>query len=310
MEDRRLGDDDDAAQVTAGSYYGFDSWQGYPQEREELLGAHPEEKIDDVVFIPATSTCSSPAMCVQPRERRERGGRVRRRIDHVAELRRDEPRRRRRNRDPGQRPAPEHESRDPRRVARPTTRGSTRRTRPPRLRGRRAPPRAARLYAQARRDDQAALAKTLTNKGYTYHVRRGQKSIKGVNGPRRMNRRPRLELRGSSATPEEAAAVMAAVEQCLRDTTPPPAPRARRRVRGSAPHGWRESTASSARQIDRKYLDSDTDLVIWGWSHRPRRVARGRSRTLRSGGRPRPRHPDPAARVRRLRQRGREVPRR
>ena len=33
-----------------------------------------------------------------------------------------------------------------------------------------------------------------------------------------VNRRPRLELRGSSATPEEAAAVMAAVEQFLRDT--------------------------------------------------------------------------------------------
>jgi hypothetical protein len=39
-----------------------------------------------------------------------------------------------------------------------------------------------------------------------------------------VNRRPKLELRGSSATPEEAAAVMAAVEQFLRDTTPPPAP--------------------------------------------------------------------------------------
>jgi hypothetical protein len=39
-----------------------------------------------------------------------------------------------------------------------------------------------------------------------------------------MNRRPRLELHGSSATPEEAAAVMAAVEQFLRDTAPPPAP--------------------------------------------------------------------------------------
>jgi hypothetical protein len=39
-----------------------------------------------------------------------------------------------------------------------------------------------------------------------------------------MNRRPRLELRGSAATPEEAAAVMAAVEQFLRDTAPPPAP--------------------------------------------------------------------------------------
>ena len=39
-----------------------------------------------------------------------------------------------------------------------------------------------------------------------------------------MNRRPRLELHGSSATPEEAAAVMAAVEQFMRDTAPPPAP--------------------------------------------------------------------------------------
>ncbi len=36
-----------------------------------------------------------------------------------------------------------------------------------------------------------------------------------------MNRRPRLELRGSSASPEEAAAVIAAIEQFLRDTTPP-----------------------------------------------------------------------------------------
>ena len=39
-----------------------------------------------------------------------------------------------------------------------------------------------------------------------------------------MNRRPRLELHGASATPEEAAAVIAAVEQFLRDTAPPPAP--------------------------------------------------------------------------------------
>jgi hypothetical protein len=39
-----------------------------------------------------------------------------------------------------------------------------------------------------------------------------------------VNRRPRLELRGSAATPEEAAALMAAVEQFLRDTAPPPAP--------------------------------------------------------------------------------------
>ena len=38
------------------------------------------------------------------------------------------------------------------------------------------------------------------------------------------NRRPQLELLGSAASPEEAAAVMAAVEQFLRDHAPPPAP--------------------------------------------------------------------------------------
>jgi len=44
-----------------------------------------------------------------------------------------------------------------------------------------------------------------------------------------VNRRPRLELLGSSASREEAAAVIAAVEQFLRDTTPPPAPPPARR---------------------------------------------------------------------------------
>ncbi len=47
-----------------------------------------------------------------------------------------------------------------------------------------------------------------------------------------MNRRPKLELRGTSASPEEAAAVIAAVEQFLRDTAPPPAPPPER------PSGW------------------------------------------------------------------------
>ena len=39
-----------------------------------------------------------------------------------------------------------------------------------------------------------------------------------------MNRRPKLVLLGHSASPQEAAAVIAAVEQFLRDTAPPPAP--------------------------------------------------------------------------------------
>jgi hypothetical protein len=36
--------------------------------------------------------------------------------------------------------------------------------------------------------------------------------------------RPRIELRQSSASPEEAAAIAAAIEQFLRDTAPPSAP--------------------------------------------------------------------------------------
>jgi len=40
--------------------------------------------------------------------------------------------------------------------------------------------------------------------------------------------RPRIEVRQSSATREEAAAIAAAIEQFLRDTAPPPAPRAER----------------------------------------------------------------------------------
>ena len=36
--------------------------------------------------------------------------------------------------------------------------------------------------------------------------------------------RPRIELEGAAASPEEAAAIAAAIEQFLRDTAPPPAP--------------------------------------------------------------------------------------
>jgi hypothetical protein len=39
--------------------------------------------------------------------------------------------------------------------------------------------------------------------------------------------RPRIELEGATASPEEAAAIAAAIEQFLRDTAPPPAPAAR-----------------------------------------------------------------------------------
>ncbi|MCW2991184.1 MAG: hypothetical protein JWM73_1778 [Solirubrobacterales bacterium] len=39
------------AKVLGGSYYTFDNWQGYPQEREELLQHIKTKSIDDVVFV-------------------------------------------------------------------------------------------------------------------------------------------------------------------------------------------------------------------------------------------------------------------
>jgi hypothetical protein len=59
-----------------------------------------------------------------------------------------------------------------------------------------------------------------------------------------MNRRPRLELHGSTASPEEAAAVLAAIEQFLRDTAPPPAPT------DPAPNPWIEAARLEA--VDRE----------------------------------------------------------
>ncbi|HEY8582206.1 MAG TPA: alkaline phosphatase D family protein, partial [Capillimicrobium sp.] len=39
------------AKVLGGSFYAFDSWQGYPREREELLTHIRDRRIDDVVFV-------------------------------------------------------------------------------------------------------------------------------------------------------------------------------------------------------------------------------------------------------------------
>jgi len=47
-----------------------------------------------------------------------------------------------------------------------------------------------------------------------------------------VNRRPRLRIVAPAASPEEAAAVVAALEQFMRDTAPTRAPQA---PRGSAP---------------------------------------------------------------------------
>ena len=47
-----------------------------------------------------------------------------------------------------------------------------------------------------------------------------------------MNRRPKMRIVAPSASPEEAAAIVAALEQFMRDTAPTPAPAAR------APNPW------------------------------------------------------------------------
>ena len=44
--------------------------------------------------------------------------------------------------------------------------------------------------------------------------------------------RPRIEVAQANASPEEAAAIAAAIEQFLRDTAPPPA------AGGEPPSGW------------------------------------------------------------------------
>jgi hypothetical protein len=47
-----------------------------------------------------------------------------------------------------------------------------------------------------------------------------------------VNRRPQLTIVAPNASPEEAAAVVAAVERFMRDTAPPPAPAV------EAPNPW------------------------------------------------------------------------
>ena len=44
-----------------------------------------------------------------------------------------------------------------------------------------------------------------------------------------VNRRPKLTIVAPDASPEEAAAVVAALERFMRETAPPPAPAAARR---------------------------------------------------------------------------------
>jgi hypothetical protein len=77
------------------------------------------------------------------------------------------------------------------------------------------------------------------------------------NGRQRPSR-PRIEVRQSSASPEEAAAIAAAIEQFLRDTAPPP-----------AGHGPRASPWTRAGLFEGVGLGSGgntpwVDPVAWG----------------------------------------------
>ena len=70
-----------------------------------------------------------------------------------------------------------------------------------------------------------------------------------------VNRRPKLEIVAPSASPEEAAAVVAALERFMRDTAPPPLPA------GPAHNPWARAALLEAtgREPD--------EPSLWGDSH-------------------------------------------
>ena len=70
--------------------------------------------------------------------------------------------------------------------------------------------------------------------------------------------RPRIEVRQSAASPEEAAAISAAIEQFLRDTAPPPA------AEGQAASPWLRSGLFEAAGLDPDEPGPWGDPVAWG----------------------------------------------
>jgi hypothetical protein len=67
-----------------------------------------------------------------------------------------------------------------------------------------------------------------------------------------LNRRPELTIIAPSASPEEAAAVVAALERFMRDTAPPPAPPAPER------NPWQQAALREG--VERQ----PTEPVPWG----------------------------------------------
>ena len=67
------------AKVTGGAYAEYDSWHGYPTERDELLGHIQRKRIDDVVFVTGDIHTFIAGDVRTPGRRRDRRARVRRR---------------------------------------------------------------------------------------------------------------------------------------------------------------------------------------------------------------------------------------
>src|SRR5439155_923468 len=82
-------------------------------------------------------------------------------------------------------------------------------------------------------------------------------------------RRPRIEVRQANASPEEAAAIAAAIEQFLRDTAPAPAAAA------EPPSAWQRAALFEGARIDSAGPSPWGDPEPWG-SYGARRLAQHR----------------------------------
>jgi hypothetical protein len=70
--------------------------------------------------------------------------------------------------------------------------------------------------------------------------------------------RPKIEVKSGAATPEEAAAIAAAIEQFLRDTAPPP------EAEGPAISGWARTGLFEAAGLDPAGPSPWGDPEPWG----------------------------------------------
>ena len=210
------------AELPGGTYYGFDSWQGYVTEREELLAHIKPPAIKDVVFVTGDI---HTFIAGDVRTQKSRGESVA--LEFVG----------------GSITSQSFGETDLPIGGGQVLKGNDANPNTPpaiidALRGvnpwvdqadfdhhgygaRQGDRQDLRRHAQARADDQEALARDAADDRLPLRGRPRADLDQGRQRPAGlMNRRPRLELHGSSASPEEAAAVIAAIEQFLRDTAP------------------------------------------------------------------------------------------